>query len=81
MGQGLAQELRIAERDPDLLLQVLQPSRRNLWVLGGAATATTRTSLGYEADFSCMYSQAWPTVVILSASSSGISRPVFSSNA
>src|SRR5260370_2798564 len=28
-----------------------------------------------------MDSQAWPTVVIFSASSSGISRPVFSSNA
>jgi hypothetical protein len=81
VGQRLAEQGEVAEGDPYLVLQLLDTTRRNLGILDGAATATTRASLAYEADLSCMYSQAWPTVVILSASSSGISRPVFSSNA
>ena len=59
----------VAEMDSDLLLKLLQR-------LGQRGRL-----LCYEVDFSWMYSQAWPTVVIFSASSSGISRPVFSSNA
>jgi hypothetical protein len=81
VGQRLAEQREVAKRDPDLVLQLLETSGRNLGILDGATTAATSAGFGYEADFSCMYSQAWPTVVIFSASSSGISRPVFSSNA
>jgi len=59
----------VAESDPNFLLQLVQGAFGSL----GAP--------GYEPDFSWMYSQAWPTVVIFSASSSGISSPVFSSKA
>jgi hypothetical protein len=67
---GLEQEAGVAKMNPDLLLQKLERlrERRSL-------------RLCYEPAFSWMYSQACPTVVIFSASSSGISRPVFSSNA
>jgi hypothetical protein len=67
---GFEQKPGVAKMNPDLLLQKLERLRE-------------RRSLGlcYEPAFSWMYSQACPTVVIFSASSSGISRPVFSSNA
>ena len=81
MGQGLTQQREIAEGDAYFFLQLLQPAGRDLWIGDEAAAAATGTDLAYEPDFSCMYSQAWPTVVMFSASSSGISRPVFSSNA
>ena len=81
MGQGLAKQGEVAEGDPDLVLQLLEASGRNLGILDGATTTAASAGFAYEADFSCMYSQACPTVVIFSASSSGISRPVFSSNA
>ena len=70
VGDGFQQQPRVAKVDADLLLEELQRLRE-------------RRCLGlcYEAAFSWMYSQAWPTVVIFSASSSGISSPVFSSNA
>ncbi len=63
------QQAGVAEMDADLLLELLKR-------LGQRSRL-----LCYEVDFSWMYSQACPTVVIFSASSSGISRPVFSSNA
>jgi hypothetical protein len=66
---SLEQQAWVAEMDADLLLKLLQR-------LGQRSRL-----LCYEVDFSWMYSQACPTVVIFSASSSGISRPVFSSNA
>ena len=69
MGDRFEQQAGVAEVDSDLLLKLLQR-------LGQRSRL-----LCYEVDFSWMYSQAWPTVVIFSASSSGISRPVFSSNA
>jgi hypothetical protein len=78
--QGFAKQAGIAEGDPDTLLQVVETTDRNLLLLGTAATPAGWASR-YEPDFSCMYSQACPTVVIFSASSSGISSPVFSSNA
>jgi hypothetical protein len=81
MRQGLAEQAGIAEGDPDALLQVVETAGRNLLLLGGTAAPYAGWGSRYEPDFSCMYSQAWPTVVIFSASSSGISRPVFSSNA
>ena len=67
---GFEQEPGVAKVDADLLLEKLQRLRE-------------RCSLGlcYEPAFSWMYSQACPTVVIFSASSSGISSPVFSSKA
>ncbi len=81
MGQGLAQQCEVAESDPYLVLQLLEATGRDLGI-GDEATATAAAAgLSYEEDFSCMYSQACPTVVIFSASSSGISSPVFSSNA
>ena len=67
---GLQEETRVAKVNPDLLLKELQG-------LGEGCSLR----LCYEPAFSWMYSQACPTVVIFSASSSGISRPVFSSNA
>ena len=70
MRDGLEQEAWVAEIDPDLLLEKLKG-------LGEGSGL----SLCYEPAFSWMYSHAWPTVVIFSASSSGISSPVFSSNA
>ena len=70
VGDGFEEEAGVPEVDPDLLLQLLQ----RLGLRGNLREC-------YEADFSWMYSQAWPTVVIFSASSSGISSPVFSSNA
>jgi hypothetical protein len=70
VGDGFQQEVGIAEVDPYLLLEKLEG-------LGEG----DGLRLCYEPDFSWMYSQAWPTVVIFSASSSGISSPVFSSNA
>lgn len=81
MRQGFTKQRRVAEGDADLLLQLLQASGRDLGIGDETAAAAAGTGLAYEADFSCMYSQAWPTVVIFSASSSGISSPVFSSNA
>ena len=81
MGQGFTQQREVAERDAYFLLQLLQPAGRDLGIGDEAAAAATGTGFAYELDFSCMYSQACPTVVIFSASSSGISRPVFSSNA
>src|SRR5438128_3458490 len=67
---GLEQEARVAKVNPDLLLEELQ-----------RLSERCSLRLCYEPAFSWMYSQACPTVVIFSASSSGISRPVFSSNA
>ena len=81
VGQRLPEKLWVPEGDADLLLKLLQLPGGNLWILDSSTAAATRTGFAYVADFSCMYSQAWPTVVILSASSSGISSPVFSSNA
>ena len=81
MSEGLTQEREVAKRDPYFLLQLLQPAGRDLGIGDETAAAAAGTGLAYEADFSCMYSQACPTVVIFSASSSGISSPVFSSNA
>ena len=69
VSDSLQQETRVAEVDSDFLLKQLQGRGKR------------GRELCYEPDFSWMYSQAWPTVVIFSASSSGISRPVFSSNA
>ncbi len=69
VGHRLQQKAGVAKMYADLLLEQLE-----VWSEG-------RRGLCYEPDFSWMYSQAWPTVVIFSASSSGISRPVFSSNA
>jgi hypothetical protein len=66
----LQQKAGVPEVDADFLLQLLQ--RLGL---------RRRLRKCYEPAFSWMYSQAWPTVVIFSASSSGISRPVFSSKA
>ena len=70
VGDGLEQKTRVPKVDPDLLLKQLQRLRERCCL-----------RLCYEPDFSWMYSQACPTVVIFSASSSGISNPVFSSNA
>src|SRR5262249_44880301 len=81
VGQRLAQECRIAKGDPHLVLQILEAPRGHLRIGNEATAATTAAGLAYEEDFSCMYSQACPTVVMRSASSSGISSPVFSSNA
>jgi len=67
---SLEKKPRVAEMNPDLLLELLKGQRER-----------SGLSLCYEPAFSWMYSHAWPTVVIFSASSSGISRPVFSSNA
>jgi hypothetical protein len=67
---GFEQEPGVAKVNPDLLLKELQRLREGCSL-----------RLCYEPAFSWMYSQACPTVVIFSASSSGISRPVFSSNA
>src|SRR5438067_2015221 len=67
---GFEQEARVAKVNPDLLLEELQ-----------RLSERCSLRLCYEPAFSWMYSQACPTVVIFSASSSGISRPVFSSNA
>jgi hypothetical protein len=66
----LEQEPGVAKVNPDLVLELEEGLREG-----------SGLSLCYEPAFSWMYSQAWPTVVIFSASSSGISRPVFSSNA
>ncbi len=74
VGDGFEQEPGVAKVDPDLLLELLQR-------LGEGCAAARVLRLCYEPAFSWMYSQACPTVVIFSASSSGISRPVFSSNA
>ena len=76
MGDGLEQEAGVPEMDPDLLLEELEGLRE-----GRAGARVGLCGLCYEPAFSWMYSQAWPTVVIFSASSSGISSPVFSSNA
>jgi len=81
VSQRLAEESRVSKRDPDALLELVQADAQNLGVVGGAAATATRAGFTYVPAFSWMYSQAWPTVVIFSASSSGISRPVFSSNA
>ncbi len=81
MGQRLLEKGRIPKRDPDPVLQLIQRAGGNLRILNDAAAPAATFGPGYEPDFSWMYSQAWPTVVIFSASSSGISRPVFSSNA
>jgi hypothetical protein len=81
MRQRFAQQPRVPKRDPDALLEVVQAEAQDLWVLCGAAAPAARAGFAYVPAFSWMYSQAWPTVVIFSASSSGISRPVFSSNA
>jgi hypothetical protein len=70
VGDGFEQEPGVTEVNPDLLLELLQRLR---W--------RRSLRLSYEPAFSWMYSQACPTVVIFSASSSGISRPVFSSKA
>jgi hypothetical protein len=69
MSHRLEQQPGVAKVNPDLLLKELE--RLSEWLSG----------LCYEPAFSWMYSHAWPTVVIFSASSSGISSPVFSSNA
>src|SRR5579864_781316 len=66
---GFVQQAGVAKVDPDLLLQKLQ------------GLIERCSLLCYEPAFSWMYSQACPTVVIFSASSSGISSPVFSSKA
>ena len=81
VGEGLAEQAGIAEGYPDSLLKVIETADRDLLLLDGSAAAPAGRGSRYEPDFSCMYSQACPTVVIFSASSSGISRPVFSSNA
>src|SRR5262252_6492236 len=81
VGQRLPQQRRVAKSDSDLLFQLLQAPGGDLRIHDGTTAATARTGFAYVADFSCMYSQAWPTVVMFSASSSGISSPVFSSNA
>ena len=70
VGHCLEQQAGIAEVDSYLLLEVLKGLGQGCGL-----------GLCYEAAFSWMYSQACPTVVIFSASSSGISNPVFSSNA
>jgi len=67
---GLEQQPRVAKVNSDLLLELLQRLAKGCSL-----------KLCYEPAFSWMYSQACPTVVIFSASSSGISSPVFSSNA
>ena len=69
VSEGLLEEGYVPESDTDRLLQLVQTAAGDL------------NRSGYEPDFSVMYSQAWPTVVIFSASSSGISSPVFSSKA
>jgi hypothetical protein len=74
VGDGLEQQAGVAKVDADLLLEKQEGLRERC---GGARVL----GLCYEAAFSWMYSHAWPTVVIFSASSSGISSPVFSSNA
>ena len=81
MGERLAQEAEVTEGDADSLLELVEAAGRD--ELLGKATPAAAACWGsrYEPDFSCMYSQAWPTVVIFSASSSGISSPVFSSKA
>jgi hypothetical protein len=73
VSDGFEQEPGVAKVNPDLLLELLQRL--------GERDAARVLRLCYEPAFSWMYSQACPTVVIFSASSSGISRPVFSSNA
>ena len=80
MGQRFAKEPGVPKRDADASLELVQTDAQDLWIVGAAATAA-RAGFNYVPAFSWMYSQAWPTVVIFSASSSGISRPVFSSNA
>ncbi len=74
MRDRLEEERGVTEMNADLLLQQLQR-------LGEGRAGPRVRRLCYEPAFSWMYSQACPTVVIFSASSSGISRPVFSSNA
>ena len=69
MGQRFLEEGDVPEGNSYRLLQLIQAAARYF------------DGSGYEPDFSWMYSQAWPTVVIFSASSSGISSPVFSSKA
>ncbi|GAC1642126.1 MAG: hypothetical protein NVS9B11_10330 [Candidatus Dormibacteraceae bacterium] len=70
MCHGLQQQAGITEVDSNFLLELLKGQGQGCGL-----------GLCYEAAFSWMYSHACPTVVIFSASSSGISRPVFSSNA
>ena len=70
VGHRLEQEAGIAKVDPNLLLKQVQGLGQRYGL-----------RLCYEPALSWMYSHACPTVVIFSASSSGISRPVFSSNA
>ena len=70
VGHRFEQQARVAKVDSYLLLELLKG-------LGQGCSL----GLCYEAAFSWMYSHACPTVVIFSASSSGISNPVFSSNA
>jgi hypothetical protein len=74
VGYGFEEEARVTKVNPDLLLEKLKGLRER-------CGAPSVLRLCYEAAFSWMYSQACPTVVIFSASSSGISSPVFSSNA
>jgi hypothetical protein len=70
VGHRLEQEAGITKVDPYLLLEQVQGLGQRYGL-----------RLCYEPAFSWMYSHACPTVVIFSASSSGISSPVFSSKA
>jgi len=70
VGYRFEQQARVTKVNPDLLLEKLK-----------GLDESFSLRLCYEPAFSWMYSQACPTVVIFSASSSGISSPVFSSNA
>ena len=81
VSQCLTQQGGVAKCDADFFFELLQGTGWHQRIDDSTAASTARPGFAYVADFSCMYSQAWPTVVMFSASSSGISSPVFSSNA
>ena len=81
VGERLPEQAGVAKGNPDPLLEIIETTGRYLWLQDRSAATPAGRGSRYEPDFSCMYSQACPTVVIFSASSSGISRPVFSSKA
>src|SRR5262249_36984630 len=58
VGQGLPQQRGVTEGDADLLLELLEAAGRDLGVRDETASASAGASLGYEAAFSWMYSQA-----------------------
>jgi hypothetical protein len=58
VGQRLAEQAGVAERNPDALLQIVEASGGDLLFLAGTPATPARWGSRYEPDFSCMYSQA-----------------------